>query len=70
MSECKHGKTIPGKLIEKLPDNQGGPGRHKCVTCAYEAGVRTGKLQMLAAITKRLKIELKYVREEVDNVGS
>lgn len=32
-------------LLENLPDYQGGPGRHKCPACAYEAGFRDGILE-------------------------
>jgi len=44
MARCKHGKTVSDELIESLPENQGGPGRHKCVVCAYKAGINAGKL--------------------------
>lgn len=28
--------------FQDLPDNQGGPGRHKCAGCAYEFGYQAG----------------------------
>jgi hypothetical protein len=40
---CKHGKSAPKDLLESLPENQGKTGRHKCVVCAYQAGIKEGK---------------------------
>ena len=30
------------QLLENLPTDQGGVGRHKCAACAYEAGYKAG----------------------------
>lgn len=30
------------QILEELPENQSGAGRHKCAYCAYEAGLRAG----------------------------
>jgi hypothetical protein len=39
---CKHGKGAPEDVLENLPDYQGKTGRHKCVVCAYHAGIKEG----------------------------
>jgi len=39
---CSHGNVAPSRLLEKLPDGQGGPARHKCVTCAFKIGFEVG----------------------------
>lgn len=40
--ECHVGKAAPGFVLSELPENQGGTGRHKCVICAYQAGLSEG----------------------------
>jgi len=35
---CKHGSLAPKRLLQALSDSQGGPSRHKCVTCAFKLG--------------------------------
>jgi hypothetical protein len=37
-SECRHGRRAPTGMLENLPNSQAGPGRHKCVICAYFEG--------------------------------
>ena len=37
--ECQVGNSAPLSVLINLPDNQGGKGRHKCVICAYHAGL-------------------------------
>jgi hypothetical protein len=39
---CKHGSGAPKDVLESLPDYQGKTGRHKCVVCAYQAGIEEG----------------------------
>lgn len=36
--QCSHGNVAPESILQSLPDNQGGSGRHKCVVCAYHQG--------------------------------
>lgn len=38
MIGCAHGRVAPGSILRRLPGNQGGTGRHKCVVCAYQDG--------------------------------
>lgn len=40
MAKCDHGQSAPLAEILALPTGQGGPGRHKCVICAYTVGYR------------------------------
>lgn len=35
---CIHGANSPVDFLMSLPNNQGGSGRHRCPTCAYENG--------------------------------
>lgn len=37
--KCRHGKIAPIKMLEDLPFSQGGMGRHKCATCAYQLAI-------------------------------
>lgn len=39
IESCMHGNTAPQWIIASLPPSQAGPGRHKCVVCAYHAGL-------------------------------
>lgn len=36
---CDHGNSAPLEVVTTLAEYQGGVGRHKCVICAYQAGV-------------------------------
>jgi plasmid stability protein len=36
---CGEGNIIPDELLARVPDSQGGTGRHRCVVCAYVRGV-------------------------------
>ena len=36
---CKHSSVAPAAFMATLPANQGGPGRHRCCICAYQAGL-------------------------------
>lgn len=38
MEECRHGSFAPRKMLADLPESQGGIGRHKCASCAYQLG--------------------------------
>lgn len=40
--KCSHGSVAPASILTKLIDSQAGPGRHKCVVCAYEEGRKSG----------------------------
>ena len=39
MEECRHGNLAPRNLLVRLPESQGGLGRHKCPNCAFQLGV-------------------------------
>lgn len=39
---CIHEGVAPASLLEELHRNQGGSGRHRCPTCAYERGFSIG----------------------------
>ena len=41
-------------LIEKLPPNQGGSGRHACAYCAYEHGYRQAERDIMARVRELL----------------
>lgn len=44
---CKKSHEQSDKIIAKLPINQGGLGRHKCASCAYEKGLENGKRKLI-----------------------
>ena len=41
-------------IMQGLPDNQSGDGRHKCAYCAYERGVKAGKRAVIDRLTDLL----------------
>ena len=43
-------------LIEKLPPNQGGSGRHACAYCAYEHGYRQAERDITARVRELLRM--------------
>jgi len=44
---CDLDSKMPKNLIESLNFNQGGIGRHKCVLCAYQNGIKDGEKKAL-----------------------
>ncbi|WP_159801544.1 hypothetical protein [Flavobacterium sp. MK4S-17] len=42
---CKKEHSHTDTIVEELPIDQGGVGRHKCASCAYEAGYKYGLLR-------------------------
>lgn len=44
---CDSKNQMPKHLIESLNFNQGGVGRHKCVICAYQNGIKDGEKKAL-----------------------
>ncbi len=40
---CKKQHKKTDQIVKDLPINQGGIGRHKCASCAYEKGFKNGK---------------------------
>lgn len=36
---CQHHRIAPANMLSKLPESQGGSGRHKCCVCAYAQGL-------------------------------
>lgn len=43
---CDHNSKMPKNLIESLNFNQAGLGRHKCVLCAYQNGIKDGEKKL------------------------
>lgn len=39
MATCVHHNTIPEDVLWRIPESQGGSGRHRCVVCAYAQGI-------------------------------
>ncbi|AYJ79532.1 hypothetical protein AN286_05010 [Aliarcobacter cryaerophilus ATCC 43158] len=44
---CEQNNKMPKNLIESLNFNQGGIGRHRCVLCAYQNGIKDGESKAL-----------------------
>jgi hypothetical protein len=40
LETCKRGNQAPKYMLRELPQSHGGEGRHACVVCAYEAGIK------------------------------
>ncbi len=47
MIKCDENNIMPEHLIESLNFNQGGIGKHKCVICAYQNGIKDGEKKAL-----------------------
>ena len=58
MSNCKKDHSNISEIMDELPIEQGGVGRHKCAACAYEKGVVDG-------YSKTLKIDINAILEEL-----
>ncbi len=58
MTNCDHAKAAPKAVLEDLPHSQAGTARHKCATCAYAAGVKAGRQQVLESINTALQREI------------
>lgn len=56
MSNCKKDHSDISHIMQRLPIEQGGPGRHKCAACAYKLGYSDGnKRTMLIDINNILE---------------
>ena len=71
---CSENKSMPKNLIESLNFNQAGVGRHKCVICAYNNGIRDGEQKALDFATED-QIEVcqhgrKALKSSIDSIHS
>lgn len=71
---CSENKSMPKNLIESLNFNQAGAGRHKCVICAYNNGIRDGEQKALDFATED-QIEVcqhgrKALKSSIDSIHS
>lgn len=46
MEDCQHGHSAPKATLGRLLDSQAGLGRHRCVVCAYAAGVNADQADL------------------------
>ncbi|HZX94405.1 MAG TPA: hypothetical protein VFE90_07800 [Myxococcales bacterium] len=53
-STCQKGHEDLPSSFDRLPESQGGKGRHKCAACAYEAG-RSEATQAEERLRKRVR---------------
>ena len=44
---CNKDHSSIQKIMQELPDDQGGIGRHKCAACAYEQGYQDGRNRIM-----------------------
>ena len=44
---CNKDHSSIQKIMQELPDDQGGFGRHKCAACAYEQGYQDGRKRIM-----------------------
>lgn len=51
---CKKDHSSIQSIMESLPIDQGGDGRHKCAACAYEQGFLDGQNMVLQIDLNRL----------------
>ena len=58
MSNCKKNHSDISAIMDKLPIEQGGAGRHKCAACAYEQGLSDG-------YSRTLKIDINDILENL-----
>lgn len=69
---CDVHNIMPKHLIESLNFNQGGIGRHKCVICAYNNGIKDGEEKLLDFVSSD-KIEecqhgRKAIKTSIENI--
>ncbi len=69
---CDHNSKMPKNLIESLNFNQAGLGRHKCVLCAYQNGIKDGEKKALD-FAKDVEIEecqhgRKAIKSSIENI--
>jgi len=50
-----HTGEMPQEVIDKLPESQSAPLRHRCAACAYLIGLEHGAQDMLVQIQTQLK---------------
>lgn len=48
MEKCRHGEEAPSEMLRALPKSQGGLGRHKCPSCAYQQGMAESSALVLS----------------------
>ncbi|MFP4333058.1 MAG: DUF3883 domain-containing protein [Campylobacterales bacterium] len=53
---CDNNNEILDEVLNTLPYNQGGIGRHKCVICAYAKGLQDGKSNIDSICNSNLEI--------------
>lgn len=56
-----HSNDLDARRLAELPESQGGPGRHRCASCAYAMGVRDG-----IAAERRRTTSKEVTKEDVD----
>ncbi len=54
MSNCKKDHSSISSIMDELPIEQGGAGRHKCAACAYELGYSDGSKRNLQIDINRI----------------
>lgn len=44
--QCRHGVSVPQQMLLNLAESQGGIGRHKCASCAYQIGINDAEVKI------------------------
>lgn len=71
---CKLKHKESDLIVKDLPINQGGVGRHKCASCAYEKGLENGKKHLdlkkdeIESFIQKLPLSQKGLRRHRDPV--
>lgn len=55
--------TLDG-IMDSLPNSQAGEGRHKCAYCAYEAGLRQGRIEANQETVEGLNVFIRGLERE------
>ena len=58
------------QILEELPENQSGAGRHKCAYCAYEAGILAGLEQERRRIARWFGVDPSELDPSASNAKS
>jgi len=72
--DCNKNHVDTDEIVKALPVYQGGSGRHKCASCAYEIGLRDGKKgiekQELEELNMKLPRSQKNVRRHKSTIAA
>ena len=65
---CNKDHSSIQKVMQELPDDQGGIGRHKCAACAYEQGYQDGRNRIMSIDIVQVVGSLSESRHKIKDI--